>query len=122
MNVLNKHRKKADNRCKLCGSEIIFHHGRPKTWCSIKCKNKYNNQNRKSTKRTKQIKCKTCGRLSINEYCNKLCYPKRTTWQAYKRLRKGYANQLSLHRLSIKYLFSNDMRNELFPKETVSYE
>ena len=107
MNALNKHRKKADNRCKFCGSEIIFHHGRPKTWCSMECKNKYNNKNRKSTKRTKQIECKTCGRLSLNEYCNKLCYPKRTTWQIYKRLKKGYANQLSLHKLSIKYLFNN---------------
>ena len=106
MNALNKHRKKADNRCKLCGSEIIFHHGRPKKWCSMECKNKYNNQNRKSTKRTKQIECKTCGRLSLNEYCNKLCYPKRTTWQSYKRLKEGYANQLSLHKLSIKYIFN----------------
>ena len=53
--------------CKNCGKEIIRDWGRPKTWCSMKCKYMYNNSKRKSTKRTKQIECKTCGSLSLNK-------------------------------------------------------
>ena len=79
-------------KCKLCSKEIVRDWGRPKTWCSIKCKEMYNNSNRKSTKRTKQIECKTCGSLSLNKYCSRLCYPTvGSTWykiQKFKQLTK----------------------------------
>ena len=85
-------------KCKLCRKEIERDYGRPKTWCSMECKNKYNNQNRKSIKRTKQIKCKTCGKLSLNTYCNKHCYPKHKTWQTHLRYKKNLVcyNSLTL--------------------------
>ena len=83
-------------RCKLCNKEIIRDWGRPKTWCSIKCKYMYNNSKRKSTKRTKQIECKTCNSLSLNKYCSRLCYPQvGRTWykiQKFKQLKKELEN------------------------------
>jgi len=79
-------------KCKLCSKEIVRDYGRPKTWCSIKCKEMYYNSNRKSTKRTKQIECKTCGSLSLNKYCSKLCYPnskmKGSIWYKIYRFEK----------------------------------
>jgi len=78
--------------CKLCNKEVVSQHGRPRTWCDMKCKNMYNNSIRKSTKRTKQIECKTCGSLSLNKYCSRLCYPnskmKGSIWYKIKRFEK----------------------------------
>ena len=91
-----------DNKCKLCRKEIQRDYGRPKTWCSQKCKDKYNNSNRKSTKRTNQVECKTCGNLSLNIYCNKHCYPKRKTWQSHARLKKGYDIQLRILKMRLE--------------------
>ena len=80
------------NTCKLCNKEVISQHGRPRTWCDMKCKNMYNNSKRKSTKRTKQIECKTCGSLSLNKYCSRLCYPnskmKGSIWNKIERFKK----------------------------------
>ena len=89
---------KKEMNCKLCGREIQRDYDRPKTWCSKKCKDKYYNINRKSTKRTKQIKCKTCGSLSLNIYCNKSCYSKHKTWQFHLRYKKNLVcyNSLTL--------------------------
>ena len=83
-----------DNKCKLCRKEIERDYGRPK--------NTYNNNNRKSTKSTKQIECKTCGSLSLNIYCNKLCQPQRKTWQSHARLKKGYDMQLRIIKMRLK--------------------
>ena len=85
-----------DNKCKLCRKKIERDYGRPKTWCSIKCKYRYNNSKRKSTKRTKQIECKTCGSLSLNKYCSRLCYPRvGSTWwkiNRFNQLKKELEN------------------------------
>jgi hypothetical protein len=84
--------KRKINTCKLCNGEVISQHGRPRIWCSMKCKNLYNNSKRKSTKRTKQIECKTCGSLSLNQYCSRLCYPnskmKGSIWYKIYRFEK----------------------------------
>ena len=94
---------KIKNRnCKLCNKKIISDYNKPKTWCSQKCKNTYNNNNRKSTKRTKQVECKTCGSLSLNIYCNKNCYPQRKTWQSHARLKKGYNSQLRIIKMRLE--------------------
>jgi NAD-dependent SIR2 family protein deacetylase len=85
--------------CKLCNKEVVSQHGRPRTWCDMKCKNMYNNSIRKSTKRTKQIECKTCGSLSLNKYCSRLCYPTvGSTWYKIKRF-----NQLKKELKDIGY-------------------
>ncbi len=94
--------KLKNRNCKLCNKKIITDYNKPKTWCSQKCKNTYNNNNRKSTKRTKQVECKTCGSLSLNIYCNKYCYPKRKTWQSYQRLKKGYNSQLRIIKMRLE--------------------
>ena len=83
--------KRKIKTCKLCNGEVISQHGRPKTWCSMKCKDTYNNSKRKSTKRTKQTECRTCGSPALYKYCSELCYPKRSTWrkiQKFKQLKK----------------------------------
>ena len=105
--------------CKLCNKEVISQHGRPRTWCSMKCKNLYNNSKRKSTKRTKQIECKTCGSLSLNKYCSKLCYPNsRMKGNILQKIYKFEKLTMELEiltkeleNINIDYIKKNNVRN-----------
>ena len=83
--------KRKINKCKLCGIEIIIKHdnGRPRIWCSMKCKYNYNYKRKTGTN-----DCKTCG-VKIparQKVCGKQCYEGGSKWQSIQRLKKAYSN------------------------------
>ena len=82
--------------CKLCGKKLMSDYNRPKIWCSVKCKNDYNNKHKIHNYKLKTgtSNCKTCGveipaRLKV---CGKQCYERQSKWQSIQRFKIALSN------------------------------